>query len=620
MTISSNKYRSEIDGLRAIAVLVVVIFHLDPTYLPGGFVGVDIFFVISGYLITNIIHIQMLAGQFTFKEFYERRIKRILPIFYFVVFFSLSVGYFILSPSELLSLSNSAIAANSFLANFRFMLTGNYFQEENMRPLLHLWSLAVEEQFYFLWPSLLLLLIKMKKSWIPAILVFLIILSFVGAEVASRDLRWATMSYYMLPTRAGELLLGAILVFMSTPNKKLVAEISSFLGIALIIYSIMLVDSQSVFPGLFSFIPCSGCALVIAAGPNTFVAKCLSFAPLAFFGLISYSLYLWHWPFIVFYKSYFIVDTISPIVAIFIFILIVFVSWITTVLIENRFRKSKLSFSATFIYYLLSPMVILFVVSFSIRSQNGMPERFGLNDKMGVTQTVDCNYDQNGSCFITSTGSSSILLLGDSHANHFSNLLKILGDRLQIRIIRAVSEGCAFEQQKFSNQDCETLKSKIERLASKVDKIIIVKRIENIFQNEQVFNEYIDFIKRLTKYKKPIVVFAQVPRNNNLRFLDVYIKSRSSKNPDLINRTTDPLVFAANKALSSELLLLQNVSLINFNKSFCDKSNCRLFDDDGFPIYFDDDHLSAYGAEWLAEDIYAKREFTEFIRWLEESE
>lgn len=611
-----KKYRHEIDGLRAIAVLAVVIFHLNPIYLPGGFVGVDIFFVISGYLITNIIYTEMLAGKFTYKRFYERRIKRILPIFYIVVFAVIAVGYFILSPSEYKSLSNSAIAANSFLANFRFMLTGNYFQEENLRPLLHLWSLAVEEQFYFIWPSLLLLLSNCKRLRLFQILAFIIVLSFIGAEIAARDLRWTTMSYYMLPTRMGELLLGAILVFTILPERKLALEVVSLLGFLLMFYGIIFIDSESVFPGLNSFIPCLGCAMIIASGSETRVAKLLSIRPLLFFGLISYSLYLWHWPFIVFYKSYFLQSTLSPIIAIVIFGLMVLLSWLTTEYIENKFRRSKLSFRLTIVNYLLIPMALLFIVSFYIRHHSGLPERFGLNEKMTVTETIRCDYDELGTCYISSHGDSSVLLLGDSHAGHFSNFFHIIGDELQIKIIRLTSSGCSFENTKFISRNCEEMKSKIEVLAKKVDKIVIVKRIENLYRNESDFKDYIAFIEGLNDYQKPILVLGQVPRNLNNRFIDVYIKSKSSNTPELINTATDPSVAAANEALFESTKRLDNVEFIDFATSFCINGACRLFDESDKPLYFDDDHLTAYGSEWLANKVLQDKKYSEFINLL----
>ena len=558
----------------------------------------------------------MMVGKFTFKRFYERRIKRILPIFYFVVFSVIAVGYFILSPAEYKSLNNSAIAANSFLANFRFMLTGNYFQEENMRPLLHLWSLAVEEQFYFIWPSLLLLLIKFNKARLPHILAVLILLSFVAAEIASRDVRLASMSYYMLPTRMGELLLGAILVFIALPNKKIVSEVCALIGLIFMFYAVFLVDSQTFFPGIYSFIPCVGCAMIIAAGPNTVMAKFLSIRPLVFIGLISYSLYLWHWPVIILYKSYFLIDILSHQIAILIASIIILFSWFTTEFIENRLRRSNISFRSTILTYLVIPMILLFVVSFFISHQNGMPERFGLNEKMSVTDTVACEYDELGYCYISNEGASSILLLGDSHAKQYSNFFKLFGTELDIKVIRSTSAGCAFEKSTFSSQACEKMKSKVEVLAQKVDKIVIVKRIENLFQYEKGFNDYIAFIQRMTKYQKPIVVLAQVPKNYNTRFIDVYIKSKSSNTPELIDTKTDPLVAVANAALQNKISIMQNVEFISFHHTFCENSYCRHFDENNVPIYFDDDHISAYGSEWLATKVLHDDKYLLFIEWL----
>jgi peptidoglycan/LPS O-acetylase OafA/YrhL len=613
--IDNKKYRAEIDGLRAIAVIAVVIFHLNPIYLPGGFIGVDIFFVISGYLITNIIATEMIGGHFTFKRFYERRIKRILPIFYLVLFTVFVVGYFILSPSEYKSMSNSAFAANGFLANFRFMLAGSYFQEENMRPLLHLWSLAVEEQFYFIWPTLLIIIIKLSKYRIKQILTLTIILSFIAAEIASRDVRLASMSYYMLPTRVGELLLGGILVFIQSPFKSFSRELFSATGAFLILGSLLFVTSSTVFPGIYSFIPCLGCAMIIASGSHTQVAKFLSLRPMIFFGLISYSLYLWHWPIIVFYKSYFLLDSLPHLTALVSFGSMVLLSWFTTEFIENKFRKLKIAFRATVVIYLLIPMLIIFIISGYISKQNGLPTRFDLSEKMTVTSTVECMPIQDENCYLTK-GQKSILVLGDSHAKHFSNFYKILGDKLELTVIRAAAAGCAFDRDEFVSENCESMKSKITNLAQSVDKVVIIKRIENVYQNEADFNQYISFIKKMTRYNKQVMVMAQVPKNFNERFIDQFIKTQSSNNSTSINDETDLKVINANTALKLRLSTIQNVGVVDFTSIFCDDTECRLFDDNQTPLYFDDDHISAFGAEWLARETLNNKEYQWFIDWL----
>lgn len=298
------KYRSDIDGLRAIAVGGVVIYHAFPTLLPGGFVGVDVFFVISGFLITSIIASDALAGKFSIAGFYERRFRRILPALLFMLILSTVAALLILPPTELEQYGQSLIAVALFGSNILFWREGGYFdQPAHDKPLLHTWSLAVEEQFYILWPLIIALLVALgRERTLRAFVWAAVIGSLLAAEAV---VRWApTQAFYLIPYRAWELGFGALLAVGAVPALQSVRqrETVAWVGLALIFIPMLFYSPETPFPGLSAVPPCLGTMMLIHAGREglTQVGRMLSWRPILFTGLISYGFYLWHWPALVF--------------------------------------------------------------------------------------------------------------------------------------------------------------------------------------------------------------------------------------------------------------------------------------------------------------------------------
>ncbi|MGX9426868.1 acyltransferase family protein [Bradyrhizobium sp. LeoA1S1] len=291
-------YRPDIDGLRAISILLVVGYHAQPWLVPGGFIGVDVFFVISGFLITRIILTRVDAGTFSFGDFYARRVRRIFPALVIVLTATYLVGWFALLPDQFTLLSENIAAGVAFAANlFQLRQTGYFAPAAADNPLLHLWSLGVEEQFYIFWPPLILLLsaTAIRGRWIAviALVSFAFSLSiFFGYE---------TVAFYSPLTRAWELLAGGLLAHLVLVRKsvswdKRIGEYLALLGLAAILGPALLLDRASAFPGLYALLPVLGAVLLIAT-PNSAVNKMLlSNRPMVWIGLISYPLYLWHWP------------------------------------------------------------------------------------------------------------------------------------------------------------------------------------------------------------------------------------------------------------------------------------------------------------------------------------
>jgi len=297
-------YRPDIDGLRAVAVLAVVVFHAFPDWLPGGFVGVDIFFVISGFLISTILFNGLEQGSFSFGDFYARRVRRIFPALVIVLGACLALGWGILLTDEYSSLGESVLGGASFLANFQLWQQAGYFDTKaELKPLLHLWSLGIEEQFYMVWPLLLWLGYRLRAN-LP--LVTLLVLGasfFLNIDTVHLD---RTRTFYLPDTRFWELLSGSLLAYVTLHHGRLkmpraLSELLSVAGIGLLVAAVVLVRAEDYFPGWWALLPIGGAVLSIAAGPGAWLnRRALGSLPMRKIGLISFQLYLWHWPLLVF--------------------------------------------------------------------------------------------------------------------------------------------------------------------------------------------------------------------------------------------------------------------------------------------------------------------------------
>ena len=347
------KYRPDIDGLRAIAVLAVVAFHAFPNSIKGGFIGVDIFFVISGYLITKNIFENLNSNTLSFISFYERRIRRIFPALIFVLTACLLFGWFILVADEYNLLGKHIAAGTSFISNFVFWKEAGYFDHSSdKKPLLHLWSLGIEEQFYILWPLFIWFL--WKKGFNLLVITFLIaIISFyINVNWIKSD---AVAAFYSPQTRFWELLSGSLLAWVVVYKKgssiyfinkiggKTLLNILSILGLILLIYGISRINKDSSFPGAWALIPVIGSVMLIVAGPTSLVNRVLlSNKIMVWIGIISFPLYLWHWPIISFatiYKNNVPEDYIRYSAV----ILSIVLAWSTYHFIEHPIRFGKYS-------------------------------------------------------------------------------------------------------------------------------------------------------------------------------------------------------------------------------------------------------------------------------------
>ena len=302
-------YRSDLDGLRAVAVLCVVFFHFNLQEFGGGYVGVDIFFVISGYLITSIIMGGLELGSFSFARFFERRIRRIIPAFIVMLVAASIASVALFPPKELAQFGLSAAAAAAFCSNIFFAFHTNYFAgPDSTMPLLHTWSLGVEEQFYIFWPLIMFACFRLGSRLAVSILAVVLATASLAYSEWGATSQYAAQLFYLLQSRAWELMFGAILALGLVPaiERRWLRSVLGLVGLAMIAFAVTSFSSTTPFPGLWAVIPCLGAMLVIHTGRqrDTAVYGLLSLQPLVFIGLISYSLYLWHWPVFAFVENF----------------------------------------------------------------------------------------------------------------------------------------------------------------------------------------------------------------------------------------------------------------------------------------------------------------------------
>jgi peptidoglycan/LPS O-acetylase OafA/YrhL len=374
---ASIEYRPEIDGLRALAVIPVLLYHAR-LGASGGFVGVDVFFVISGFLITAMLLKRMEAAPLDLLDFWERRVRRIFPALAVVTLTTLVAGWFLLLPADYKELGESVCAQTLLSSNVFFWRHTSYFDGgADLKPLLHSWSLAVEEQFYLLYPLILLGVAKLRRPPGALTFLFLCLVSFVVSVDGVAHHPQAT--FYLLPSRFWELGLGAIVATLprSIRFPTWVRQLASGIGLAMIFYAIFFYDASTPFPGIAALLPCCGAALFIQSNGQqlTFAGKFLSWRPIVFIGLISYSLYLWHWPVLVF-ANYWALEPLSFPTNIALLCLCFFLSVASWKFVEIPCRRRRLVRSRTGVFLLASATAsILFLMSIGISRFDGVGAR-----------------------------------------------------------------------------------------------------------------------------------------------------------------------------------------------------------------------------------------------------
>ena len=455
------KYRAEIDGLRALAVIPVILYHAGFKLFSGGYVGVDVFFVISGYLITTIILAELEAGTFSLIHFYERRARRILPALFVVMFVCLPFAWFWLLPDAMKQFSESLVAVSTFASNILFWRTSGYFDTATeLKPLIHTWSLAVEEQYYVLFPLFLMLAWKLGKRWIVGLLAVVFVISLAGAQWLSAT--HPSFNFFMLPTRGWELLIGAFIAFYySRHNIKkhhhFIEQLGSLIGLLLITYSVFAYNDQTPFPSVYALVPTLGAALIIIfATHKTIVGKLLGSKLFVALGLVSYSAYLWHQPMFAFARERSL-DEPSLYLMSALAILSFGFAYLSWKYVERPFRnKHRISRNKVFAYGALCSALFI-GIGLAGYLCKGFESRLSATEQalLSYVHWGDSNYVgiyRMGTCFLEPEQSyksfsddclpkninSSVLIWGDSHAASLS-----LGMRQVFpNVVQYTASGC----------------------------------------------------------------------------------------------------------------------------------------------------------------------------------
>ncbi|MGD8173143.1 acyltransferase family protein [Vibrio sp. TRT 21S02] len=599
------KYRPDIDGLRAISVLAVILFHIDASYVPGGFLGVDFFFVISGFLITSIIYKQKKQNQFSYANFYVRRAKRILPALFTVLILTLIAGHFILLPYEHYKLGISVISILAFSSNMQYALrTGDYFSGDSGEwPLLHTWSLAVEEQYYFLFPIILFLIWRFGKQHLILLLSVMMIASFSLAQYMSLQPEYSKISYYLIITRMGEMLVGSIaaIAVVDEKIKPLKSELISGLALISSFILLFLVDKYDTFPGFIALLACVPIVIIILS-QGTYVNKLLSNKILVSIGLISFSLYLFHWPILAFIRYIFspeIKHGHLPInLQVVAFILTVSMSVFSYKLIEKPLRQLEVPKKKVGIYYFLVPSFLLGIFALTLFQTQGMPSRLDTNSALAKYQFNHIDKDMCPSLVNlgckggNSASDKKLVLYGNSHAEHYYGFVDQLAKDNDLALSLYASGGCAIDD---NSSKCTAVRDAYNKAKQDADIIVIAYRWDGF--NEKTAEDLAQLIREAKTVTQKVVVLGQPP----------LWKSQPSKvyNCNRLGFSCDESIEISSKypLYNDKVKAVAEENKVIFVDPFEHIKNINQLSYEGKLLYSDDDHLSVYGSQWLYEQF-----------------
>jgi peptidoglycan/LPS O-acetylase OafA/YrhL len=605
------QHRKDIDGLRAVAVLSVVLFHLGvSTHLSGGFVGVDVFFVISGYLITGVLQAEVDSGRLSIAEFYNRRVRRIFPALFVVHLFCLIASAIVLFPDEARGVGRDVLWSLAFVSNVVFARAGGYFnQSSQVAPLLHTWSLSVEEQFYIVLPLLLLVMSRLPRWLRLAILAALTVLSFAAAEWAlGVDARRA---FYLMQYRAWELLLGSLLALGAVPRvrAKWFCEVLGVLGLGLILWAVFKIDDNTPFPGYWALPPCLGTLAILYSGANgeTLTARLLSLPPLRWVGLVSYSLYLWHWPLIALYNARYV--GLNNRARAVILLLALLASVVSYRYVERPFRQKpyRRSTRATLLIA-VSAMASVAVLSLALPLAAA---RLHPPDRLAETALKYLAYDADvgaPTCFLSSgfddpqlfrkdvclkfvPGHRSILVMGDSHAAHFVAAIKAL--RPDHDVLQATSSGCEALHGGPGAKRC------LKLFAYVFDEFLVNHHVDIVVLAGRWPRSTLPQLQRTITYLKPlvgrVVVLGPVVEYDR-PFPQLLAQSIVRHDASVIS---DHLVPAQRRTdrLFAEQLASSDAAYFSVYEATCPDDVCTQWAAPGVPMQYDAHHLTLEGAE-----------------------
>jgi peptidoglycan/LPS O-acetylase OafA/YrhL len=626
------KYRTEIDGLRAVAVLPVVAFHIAPMRFTGGFTGVDVFFVISGFLISTLIFEQQDQGRFRFIDFYLKRMRRLLPALILVLFTSLLIGSIILFPQELLRQTKHTLGSLAYIQNFILASEAGYFDiGARLKPLLHLWSLAIEEQFYLFWPLVLWMGHKLRINLFFLILLLTSLSLFHCYELTQTR---PTQAFFWPTSRAWELLSGGLLAWIiHYKNKEIaqlvskfnthrffrpavIANITSLVGLSILLYGYLHIHKGDGFSINLVYLPVIGSLLVLASGSRSIINRVVLMNPFAVkIGLISYPLYLWHWPLIT-YNHILAGESPSVLSRLLIVGISLILAWMTYEFLEKPIRakgRRKPRYIA-----LATMLSLIFALSAVVIYKQG---KIGvLGSKQDIIDTaaaspkrIECTtsiarlstYD--GACKYFNDN-VRVAVIGNSHASELSYALARQLSEKNIGIWQYSIAVCFYEfLPRTDSKICKDWHDDAAReiIANpEIEYVVLSYKSDVYIASPKRRLAFLDYVNSLVKHNKQIILVMQTPTLP--RHVQFYIRLLGNASTDRASRSLQEWdqLYAGAQELKKEFKqrFPNNGYIIDPVNTFCDDHNCYPIIDRK-ALYYDTNHMSLYGAELLSNKI-----------------
>ncbi|MDC1445947.1 acyltransferase [Amylibacter sp.] len=635
------KYRPEIDGLRALAVLPVILFHAGFEWFSGGFVGVDVFFVISGYLITTIIISEMAEGKFSIVNFYERRARRILPALFFVMAACLPFAWLWLAPNDLKDFGQSLVAVSTFSSNILFWLESGYFDTASeLKPLLHTWSLAVEEQYYILFPVFLMLTWRLG---IKTILILLSIIFFISLGLA----QWVayntpSAAFFLLPTRGWELLVGVFAAFYLNYNTHLKSHILnqalSLLGFGMIVYSIIALDETTPFPSYYALTPTIGTGLLIlCAVPKTFIHKLLSLKFIVGIGLISYSAYLWHQPLLAFARHR-LLGEVSDLMLIALCVISLVMAWLSWKFVEAPFRNRKTFTRNKVFLFSIGCIFIFSSLGISMHLKKGYKDRVNFSEELensfqrpSLENCFDTPFNHSAEewgCILgRSEGEINFIFFGDSHSLSLKTLIDEKAKEKGIKVFYTGSSGCLpfmgiypMRNDQYEN-NCNLLNKRVFELAKStdIDGVILSARWSyytygdydfsgaqlisdtpegpfNLQHSIDTFTSALgDTVDNFNSIGLPIHLITQPPHQKYPPQSVYFSSAKGMSSLDSLSVRRSDFDRLNEIPINAFYKYENKINIYNITDLFCDEYVCLIGERDR-SFYYDNNHLSTDGA------------------------
>lgn len=622
------KYRPEIDGLRALAVLPVILFHAGFKTFSGGFVGVDVFFVISGYLITSIILAEKQSGTFSLINFYERRSRRILPALFLVMAACFPFAWLWLTPEDLVEFSKSISYVPVFLSNFLFYKQSGYFDAAaELKPLLHTWSLAVEEQYYLFFPVLLITTWQFGKKFIIGLMIFIFITSLCYAQYLVGIKPGA--AFYLLPSRFWEILVGAFVAFYyANHNIKrhghTAEQFGSAFGFILIIYAIFAFDSQTPFPSFYTLVPTVGAALIIVfANHRTLVGKLLGTKLMLGVGLVSYSAYLWHQPLFAFTRHRSLTEPESGLMVV-LAVLSFMLAYLTWRYVERPFRNRH-RFSRRQVFTSAGIISVLFIVTGLVGQQTKGFIHLYNEQQLKIVGNIDEAKDYTWKRLNDlehkdfKPNTYKVMVVGDSYAGDFINAVFENNPSNQVsfstHVIGAVCGNLYLEEDLFKYIDVNAHKvcsdqnwygdKKVVQLIEQADQVWLVSSWKN-WQLPYINKSIANLEKR---FGKKFLIVGNKSFGKKIK--KIQLSEFSGKSTQELIGMRAPL---SEEHISINDFMKNNISpdvFFNLSEAICmSAEECRLFDDRGNFIAYDGGHTTVDGAKYTGNILLKNPRFS----------